>query len=83
MKIMYAAIERKHRVVWGIGESKSQAYQDAKAQWNNKDDSIKSEGFPVIEYHTFRKNADLTGDGVDLYQYVNFSEEKGQQDFDF
>lgn len=82
---MFGAVDVKNRVVWGVGCTVERAKHDASQNWEDKSESIREEGFPVLEYLPFVYQADLTGDGFELFEYIDFGKtdknvEEGQQE---
>lgn len=66
---MIAAIEREHRVVWGIGRTAAEALNDASRVMKAKPKFKVSK----LELATLSPDADLGADGETLWQWVQGS----------
>ena len=80
---MIAAINKKHRVVWGMGNTPAEARADAYKQLESKHPDLQAEGVEPLVYVPFKPDTDLSGDGQSLYLNVKLDFDPIQTEFEF
>jgi len=80
---MLAAINRKHECVWGVGRTAAEARADAYQELRKKGLELRQEGIEPLEFAPLKPNADLTDDGMSLYQDVMLDQETVQMGMEF
>ena len=88
---MIAAVEHRHKVVWGVGPDQQAAYRDALAELKDKTPraltftrrwpcSARGLKWDKLEYCVIPADADLSGDGEWLYEaYITDTENQSDQ----